>query len=514
MTGRTRLTALLLAAAAALGLSACTAEPPPTEETETLPAVSVTDPEPENPEFALLYAAADSLHPLKATDRSNLDVASLVYEGLYALDENFEARPILAEGAEVSADGLTWTVTLREDAAFSDGTPLEADHVVSSLKAAQKSFVYSVRLAGISKIKVKNGAVVLTLSAPNGALPALLDVPILLEREEGLPLGTGPYVLDGTEEERWLAANPNWWRGRRPAYDQIPLRATGQLEERVSAFDSGLVTAVTTDEMAADALGYSSVYETHDFTTTDLLFVGFNVSSGPCASAQVRAALSCAFDRSSVVTSLLDGHGISAALPMYPGSSQYSTQAAQVLDYDLQRAADLLAEAGYSRNDDGVLVRKRIPLRLRFIVNQDSLVKKAIAAFLAEDLRQLGMEVTVDELGWDDYLAVLAAGSYDLYLGEVILTGDFDITSLTFGSLNYGGYGNETVYTLLQAWKAASGTGRDEAAHALYGALAEDLPFASLCFKCDSLLIRWGMVKNLTPLRGRPFAGVERWKTG
>lgn len=513
MSGRVRRTALFLAAAAALSLSACGADTPPPEETETLPAVSVTTPAPESPEFALLYARADSLHPLEAADRSNLDVTSLVYEGLYALDENFEAQPVLAEGAEVSADGLTWTIALREGTAFSDGTLLEADHVVSSLKAAQKSTVYSARLAGISKVRAKDGAVVLTLSAPNGALPSLLDVPILLEREEGLPLGTGPYVLDGTEEERWLAANPNWWQGRRPVYDRIPLRATGQLEERVSAFDSGLVTAVTTDTAASDALGYSSVYETHDFTTTDLLFVGFNPSSGPCQSPQVRAALSCAFDRSSVVTSFLDGHGVSASLPMYPGSSQYSGETAAALDYDLRRAAALLEEAGYSRNDDGVLARRRTPLRLRLIVNQDSLVKKEIAAFLAEDLRQLGMEVTVDELGWDDYLAALTAGDYDLYLGEVILTGDFDITALTFGSLNYGGYWNETVYTLLQAWKAASGSARDEAARALYGSLAEDLPFAPLCFKRDSLLIRWGMVKHLAPLRGSPFAGVERWET-
>ena len=512
MTGRTRLTALCLAVASVMSFSACGAEAPPPEETETLPAVSVTTPAPEEVTLSLLYAAADSLHPAKATDRSNLDALSLVYEGLYALDENFEAYPVLAESAEVSADGLTWTITPRTDVAFSDGTPLEADHVVSSLKAAMKSTVYSVRLSGITKVRTRKGTVVISLASPNGNLPALLDVPVFLEREEGLPLGTGPYAIDGGDEERWLAANPNWWQGRRPLYDRIPLVATGQLEERVSAFDSGLVTAVTTDAVAADALGYSSIYETHDYTTTDMLFVGFN-RGGICADPKIRAALSCTFDRNSVVLSLLDGHGVPASLPMYPGSGRYDEEAAAALDCDLQSAAALLAEAGYTRNDSGVLVRKRVPLRLRFIVNQDSLVKREIAAFLAEDLRQLGLEVTVDELGWDDYLAALTAGEFDLYLGEVILTGDFDITSLTFGSLNYGHYWNETVYTLLQAWKASSGSSRDEAAQALYRAMAEDLPFATLCFKRNSLLIRWGMVKNLAPLRARPFAGVETWET-
>ena len=513
MTGRARLTALLLAGSLALGLCACRSEAPAPEESEELPAVSVAAPEAETPEFALAYAGADSLHPLEATDRSNLDVAALVYEGLYELDASFEPQPLLAEGAEVSADGLVWTVTLRGAAAFSDGTPLGAEHVVSSLKAAMKSTVYSVRLSGIASVKERDGAVVITLSAPNGALPALLDVPIVLEREEGLPLGTGPYVFDSDGGSLWLAANPNWWQGQRPPYDRIPLRATGQLDERVSAFDSGLVTAVTTDVNAADALGYSSIYETYDFATTDLLFVGFNLTGGACSSPEVRAALSRAFDRNSVVTSLLGGHAVASALPVSPHSGGYQAETAAALDYDLEAAEALLAEAGYSRGESGLLVRGRKTLSLRLIVNQDSLAKKEIAAFLAEDLRQLGIEVTVDELGWDDYMAALSSGAFDLYLGEVVLTGDFDITALTFGALNYGSYWNESVYALLGDWKAASGESRAEAARALYAALAEDLPFAALCFKNHSLLIRWGMVKNLAPVRGNPFAGVETWKT-
>lgn len=511
MTGRIRLSALLLGAAMFFGLSACTVtEAPPPEESASLPVTTPT-PEVQTVDFALGYAASDSLHPLEAVDRSNLDVAALVYEGLYELNEAFVPQPILAATAEVNETALVWTISLREDAAFSDGTSLAAEHVVSSLRVAMKEGSFAPRLSGVASVKEKDGQVVITLTEPNGNLPALLDVPIVLEREEGLPLGTGPYVVDGNEEEHWLVYNPNWWQGQRPPYDRIPLRATEQLDERVSAFDSGQVTAVTTDFTAPNALGYSSTYETYDFPTTDMLFVGFQTADSPCADPLVRAALSRAFDRASVVTSLLSGHAAAATLPLSPYSEGYPAELAAELGYDREEAERLLAEAGYSRNDDGMLVKRRTALSLRFIVNQDSLVKQQIARFLAEDLRQMGIDVTVSELGWDDYMTALTTGQFDLYLGEVVLTGDFDCSPLLFGTLNYGGYWDETVYALQTGWMASVGSDRETAAQALYEGMAANLPFAVLCFKNDSLLIRWGMVKNLSPLRGNPFAGVESW---
>lgn len=509
-----RLAALLSGLSLLLTLSACgegPVEESPSPSLSPLPQVSAA-PEPTAAEFALGCASASTLHPLKTTDQSNLDVASLVYEGLYELDRTFSALPVLAQSASVSEDGLTWTITLRTDAAFSDGTLLTAGAVASSLRTAMSGGVYAARLSGVSAVAEREGAVVITLTAPNGDLPALLDVPIVLENGTDSPLGTGPYVFDNDGENLWLAANPNWWQGRRPLYSTIPIHRTNSLEERVSAFDGGLVTAVTTDFNAANALGYSGTYETHDFPTTNLLFVGFNTSRGACTSAALRTALSRAFDRNSIVASLLSGHGDASALPVSPKSRQYSQTAAGLLDYDLEAVAALLEDAGYTYNEKGLLVRGRNALSLTLVVNQDSQTKQSIAGYIAQNLESLGVTVTVETLDWNGYTAALAAGQFDLYLGEVKLTNDFDFTSLVSGQLNYGGYQNAEVSALLYAWKAANGQARTAAAEALFTALADDLPFAPLCFKENSLLVRWGMVDSLSPVVGKPFAGVENWQ--
>lgn len=509
-----RLAALFLAMALALTACGETEEVMPSSTLDVSPSPAPTvSVAPEAAQFALGYAPGSSLDPLAATDQSNLDVASLVYEGLYRLDSVFEARPVLARTSSVSGDGLTWTIAIQEDVVFSNGEPLTAQHVADSIQRARTSPAYAARLAGVASVQATEGAVVITLTTPNGVLPSLLDVPVVLDTGTDHPLGTGPYVIDGDGESLWLAANPSWWQGCVPAYDLIPLHPCGAPEDWVAAFDGGLVTALTTDFIAANALGYSGTYETHDFATTAMLFVGFQTSRGVCASAQVRTAISQAFDREKLVATLLSGHGTASPLPVHPASTQYSQSAANGLDYDPDSAAALLDEAGYVPGENGVRRRGSTVLSLRLVVNRDSTVKTAIAGQLAQDLRELGAEVTVEELAWTDYTAALAAGNFDLYLGEVKLTGDFDFGTLASGALNYGGYASAEVSQLLSAWRAASGQARVTAAQTLWEALTDDLPFAVLCFKNQSLLVRWGMVENLAPVQGNPFAGVENWQT-
>ena len=98
-------------------------------------------------------------------------------------------------------------------------------------------------------------------------------------------------------------------------------------------------------------------------------------------------------------------------------------------------AEELLAAAGYSRNEEGQLIRRRSALSLTLAVNRDSVVKCSIARYIAKNLTELGMAVTVSELDWNDYTAALTAGNFDLYLGEVKLTADFDFTALVSGGL-------------------------------------------------------------------------------
>ncbi len=503
-----RLIAFLLAVLLCLSLCACEEESPEVSQTP-FPEPTVM-PE-ETREFALAYDPTAELDPITGKSQVNQMLTSLVYEGLYLLDEAFAPQPVLAQSAEVDESGQTWTIVLRGNVVFSDGTPLEAKHVVSSLKEAQKSALYAGRLSKVESIKAKDGEVVIRLTEPNGGLLSLLDIPVILETEEDVaPLGTGRYryVQDGES----LCLKQNYHRDGDLPWSVIPLRAVTAANERIAAFDSGAVSAAVTDFASPYAMGYSGSYEIWDYDTTDLIYVGFKAVKSPCESALVRQAFARAFDRAAIVAEILDDHGVEAELPVHPMHENWHENAASTLGYDLQAAAELLSEAGYQRDEEtGLLRKKKEELAVTLLVNSDNAVKMAIADRLAETLTSLGVTVTISKLPWKDYVTALTAGTFDLYIGEVRLTADFDMTEILDGSLNYGGYDLAPLEEAVNKRDSSTGHQRYWYSRALWEDFVQEVPIAPLCFKRESMLLAWGMEIRPTPLRGDPFFGMESW---
>ena len=109
-----------------------------------------------------------------------------------------------------------------------------------------------------------------------------------------------------------------------------------------------------------------------------------------------------------------------------------------------------------------------------------------------------------------DYLTALQNGNFDLYLGEVRLTANWDISSLarTGGALNYGRYADEQCNTLLDAFSLNE---TDQTARALYRYLAQSAPIAPIAFKTASVLTPSGLIDGLNPTVSSSFYGIEGW---
>ncbi|MGN1003772.1 MAG: ABC transporter substrate-binding protein [Oscillospiraceae bacterium] len=504
----------LLAAAAALVLllTGCTDQAPaPTQTPDPSPSASV---QPEQTDFTLPYYPGASLHPITGNSRANLVVASLVYHGLFELDNTFTPHGVLCSTSTVSEDGLTWTFTLT-DAVFSDGTSVTAADAVSSLELARGSELYAGRLADVQRIEAAGEkALTVTLVRPNGALPALLDIPVIRDSGDGsMPLGTGPYAFVEDSGPLRLAR-----QGSAPdsAPEEIALSPIEGADNLIYAFDAGEISLVVSDLTGSNALGYSSGYEEFGYPTTTMLFVGFQTKSGPCRDALVRQAVSRSFDRDTVTVSLLAGHGAATCLPFSPRSSLYSAAHERSGEYDPAAAAELLTQAGYAAGEDGRLYKGRSALSLTFIVNTDNSFKLTIAEYLAEQLAGLGVSVELKKLAWDDYLTALETGTFDLYLGEVTLTADFDLAPLLGqnGALNYGGYVNAETDALLTQLRGAEMSERPQAAAPLLDQFQADAPLAPLCFKNHSVLTQWGSLSGLEPTRQNPFYNLESLRFG
>lgn len=502
-----KLLASLLSAALLLSLAACGGGPvPDLSGSASSPGdVSQTeDPPPRDIPFTLAFYPEFSLHPTLAANRANLTLAPLLYESLFAVDASFQAQPVLCQSCTVSEDKLLWTFTLRDRVTFSDGTPLDGAAVAAALELARSDRGrYQARLADVTAVSVPAEAsnqVAVSLRRPNGSLPLLLDIPIALG-EGDRPAGTGPYVLseDGTS----LTARSGWWQKDKVLPVQsIPLHSVSKSDDLIYAFDAGDVSLADVDLLATNAMGYGGNYQTWDYPTTDFLYLGFNARNGLCRTPEVRRALALAVDRDAAVSVSYANHARPAWLPVHPDSPLYSQTAAQAApDFDPE---ELVLRAEELKLQGKALV---------FLVNSENTAKAAVAQRIAYQLEAAGLTVELRQLPFEDFSAALAAGEFDLYLGETVLTADFDLSPLlsSAGALNYGGWTGETADGLLYTMRAASSEDKPAAAQALFELLNEQTPIVPIAFKNGSVLTQWGRLSGLSPVRGNVFYQIENW---
>ena len=150
---------------------------------------------------------------------------------------------------------------------------------------------------------------------------------------------------------------------------------------------------------------------------------------------------------------------------------------------------------------------------LTLVVNIENTAKSAVATYVEQQLESAGLVVTVDRLPWGEYQETVAAGDFDLYIGEVYLTPDFDLSPLLGlgGSLNHGGWTSNVIGGLLSSFRTAQGDARTAAASSLCLHLTQQVPIAPICFRNGTVLTQYGRVEGLAPVYGNIFSQLESW---
>lgn len=501
---RKRITALLCLLALVLPmLTACAHE-------EDLPGSEVTDllqidPEAEHttggnilPEaFSLPYLAGQTLDPVTCQDGLQQTVASLLCEGLFRLSPTLEPQPWLCSSWNYDPSTFTYTLMLRSGISFSDGSPLTAADVKSTLERARTSLRYGSRLAAVSSITAVGSTVTITLTGPNRSFLALLDIPIVKAGTEDdlIPVGTGPYLCSDTGGEWALIANQLWWQGRELPLERIALVETTDTESLRYRLTSHDIQFLTADLIGTDPIPATGNIVYQDVDTTILQYIGLNVTRAPLNSAAFRSVLAQGLHHDFLVNAFLAGHAAPTRFPVSPVSALYP--AGLEKEYSLTGFAQ--AAAALESLPETPLV---------FLVNGENSFKVSLAQQLAQDYAVQGILMEVRALPWAEYTAALQAGDFDLYYGEVKLTADWNLTPLlgSGGALNYGRWSSVRTDEALANLAAADD--RAAAMEALCAHLQQQNPILPLCFKRTSVLMQSGVVEGLHATAGEPFYGL------
>ena len=316
---------------------------------------------------------------------------NLVYDALLNIDLEGNFQPKVASDWSVSDDGLTWTLTIRDDITFHDGTPLTADDVVYSLTLFRDTLDFPYLpsyLTPFTTIEAVDATTVtLTSEAPVAAfdyrMPAMfilpkhiweaVDDPITFPNDE--MIGSGPFVLAEYSQDEFvrLTSNESYWGGA-PAVDELIFQTFSNPDARVQALINSDLDMIT--EFPATAL--PTLQNTENVEVADGLEFGgrfadifFNIvdpancpaDGGICSGhpalrdVEVRRALAQAVDKQQLVDTLLLGLGQPGLGLVPPALGTWFAEELVPEDYqfDLAAAAQRLEAAGYVDTDgDGI----------------------------------------------------------------------------------------------------------------------------------------------------------------
>ena len=418
----------------------------------------------------------DSLNPFTGILAESYEMFQLQYSTLLSTSSvDFTPDAGLAESWEASADGKTWTYTLRPDLVWSDGTPLTANDVVYTferiLNGRYEQRNYGNYVRNITSVEAPDDrTVVMTTRVPSPIMERLA-VYILPEHvwssvdakavksfanepAEGETLvGSGPFLVVERRTGQFIrmVANDNYYKGR-PQVDELVFRvynnpdALGQaLIKGEIDFASGLTADVfSTLEGQEGITTYAGSYSGFNelaFNMGAALVDGTPIGDGNphLQDQKVRLAISHAIDRQQMVDRILDGYGT-------PGSSiippLYTTLHVDpgTQTYDPALANQILDDAGYAMGPDGVRVGPDgQPMIYRLFVRSDSDSSVKSGEYFKSYLAAIGIQADIKPVDENALFEIIGRGEFDMFeWGWVVEPDpDYQLSTFTCGKRSY-----------------------------------------------------------------------------
>lgn len=356
----------------------------------------------------------------------------LVYEGLVQYDLKTDTQgappkiiPVLAESWEVSEDGLNYTFHLRKGVKFHDGSPFNAEAVEFNVRRVwDPNFeFYYQRGAGIpanrylhlKDVKATDeDTVVFTLSQKNaffipqlaeGATPGLPSIAspeaIKTYGNDELgnhPAGTGPFKVaeQAKGEYTRLVRNPDYWNAPYPYLDELIFREIPDGSTRVNALSAGevdMIIGVPPDDVEPLK---EQEFELKMGPLPHIWYLSFNLQQKPFDDKRVRQAVSMAIDKEGMIRELLQGTALPAFSMVSRTSSGFDPNWSEPYPYDVEKAKQLMAEAGYG---DGADIVFEISTS-----GSGQMIPVQMAEWIQRDLAKIGIRATINTFEWNTYI--------------------------------------------------------------------------------------------------------------
>ena len=413
-------------------------------------------------------------------------VCSLIFEPLVTVDASGEYVPYLADW-ELSDDKLTYTFTLKDGIKFSDGTDMTAEDVAYSYSVPAEDDYAGPRLNvanAIADIKViDDKTVAFTMASASPANIQNFTYGIMskeyyahssfeeLNELNQKPMGSGKFVLEdgGYASKQYvkLKTNENYWDSEaKPKIDGVYMLEVAD-DTVLSSLESGEIDMCMPAAKAENVESIESMSNAHlvSYLGNGYTFMCFNTTRPTLAQTEVRQALMYALDRKSFLKAEygsddLVSLGMAPISPVswaYPGNDELNAY-----DYDLEKAAKMLDDAGWKDTDgDGIRDKDGTPLHLNWLVYTDSTWPGTLSSMAYDSWHKIGVDLEITQMDFNTVSSMTMDAEpgekdFDIYTMGFSLSADpdptgglYDADAYVAGGFNASGFRDEKSQELI-----------------------------------------------------------------
>lgn len=326
-----------------------------------------------------------------------------------------DIQPQVAESWDVSEDALTYTFHLRDDVTFHNGKALTADDVVYSINRTATEPETASYCDAIDTVTADDDYTV-TVKLKYAFANFLQNLGCgffgIVDQEEveasgddygRNPVGTGPYVFKEwvSGDSVTLEANEDYWGGA-PEIKTITYKVLTDSSTAFIALENNEIDALPNADFVDVSNMDNDELTVYAAPSASYYHLGFNVTASPFDNEAVRQAINYALDKDAILQGANNGDGVVTNGPLNETMEGYDADEPAANDYDLDKAKELMAEAGYA---DGFDVTIKA-------ISTD----QKIGEVIQDQLKQININVNLDVMEKATFFEVMGSGDYEMYI--------------------------------------------------------------------------------------------------
>lgn len=477
--------------------------------------------------FRLGISKFDSINPHLTQNKDIIQIDSLIFEPLLEITQDYKITNCLAkEWSKVSEK--SYVIKLKENVTWQDGTEFTAEDVKFTIESIQKDSK-SIYLENVKEIKqvevVDRYTIRIELNEEVPFFEYQLIFPILskkqyekqdMSKSTAIPLGTGKYKITRLEKDIIeLTKNENWHEieNENPNIKTITISIYETTGEVYNSFRLGNIDLIHTNNVNYEEYIGSMGYQKKQYTGREYDYLAFNCENTVLQYVEVRQAIQKVINKEKIVSSILESRAYVANFPLDYGNYLMENIELSITS-NQEEASKILKDAGW-KYEYGIWSKeiegRTRTLNFNLAVNKANEQRVKVAEEIKKQLKDFGIEITIQELSDSNYQSILKNHQY-----EIILTGVYNGYSPELDSFlgegNLANYNNEEIKSIL---KEVDSMASDELKKENYKKIVEiyqeEVPYIGLYRNQVTVAYGQSVRGDVTPNNYSIFYQFSKW---